>query len=103
MPTIKLLKKKKRDKTISKQRHQDVYQDKRWKRLVAWKKKVNPLCERCESQGFTRQMDEVHHKKPFEWGIDEAEKESLAFDADNLESLCGPCHDVRHLELRTKY
>jgi 5-methylcytosine-specific restriction enzyme A len=101
-PTINLGKKRQRDKTVQKQRYQDIYQDKRWKRLVATKKRNNPLCERCESMGFTRQVDEVHHIRPFEWGIDDDERDSLAFDYDNLESLCGPCHNVRHFELKNK-
>jgi 5-methylcytosine-specific restriction endonuclease McrA len=102
MPTINLPKKKQRDKTIRKQEYQDIYQSKQWKKLVAQKKKDNPLCERCESMGFTRQMDEVHHKVPWDWGVSEDDKLTLAFDPDNLESLCGPCHNVRHLELRDK-
>ena len=102
MPHIKLLKKKARDPNVNKKFQQSIYQDKRWKRLVETKKRDNPLCERCESMGFTRQMDEVHHKIPWETGKTKEIQEVLAFDYDNLESLCGPCHDVRHLELNRK-
>lgn len=100
MPTINLGKKKKRDRSFAKIIYQDIYQDKRWKRLVAWKLKEKPTCERCTSLGLTSATKEVHHKIPFDWGRDDEEKETLAFDYDNLESLCTPCHNIRHIELK---
>jgi 5-methylcytosine-specific restriction protein A len=101
MPTIKLLQKK-RDNvpTQRKGKYQDIYQDKRWKKLVAQKKRANPLCERCESLRKVKPMDEVHHKIPFAFGRTPEEVESLAFDWENLESLCEPCHELRHKELK---
>jgi 5-methylcytosine-specific restriction enzyme A len=100
MPTIKLLKRK-RDSvpTRKKGEYQEVYQDKRWKKLRDAKMKAFPLCERCESLGKVVPMDEVHHKKPF-YNSDKDVVESLAFDWDNLESLCSECHEIRHKELK---
>ena len=103
MPTIKLLKSK-RDSvpTIRKGEYQSIYQDKRWKKLVAQKKRVNPLCERCESLNKITPLFEIHHRKPFNWGKTPEEVESLAFDWDNLESVCESCHEKRHKELKNK-
>jgi predicted HNH restriction endonuclease len=41
-------------------------------------------------------MKEVHHKKPFQEGRTKEEVEELAFDWDNLESVCAECHETRH-------
>ena len=101
MPTIKLLRRK-RDNvcTQRKGKFQEVYQDKRWKFMVASKKRVNPLCERCEKLNKVTAMKEVHHIIPFERGKTAQEVESLAFDWDNIESLCETCHEIRHKELK---
>jgi 5-methylcytosine-specific restriction protein A len=103
MPTIKLLKKR-RDSVVTnhKQKYQNVYQDKRWKFIVVSKKRVNPLCERCEKNGKVVQMQEVHHVIPFETGKTAEEVDRLAFDWDNVESLCEPCHEARHKKLKNK-
>jgi len=100
MPTINLGKKKQRDRTFNKQAHQDIYQDKRWKRLVAVKKRLNPLCERCEGLGVVTQMKEVHHIVPFESDFDR--REELAFDIDNTMSVCTPCHKILDREFKYK-
>lgn len=103
MTYIKLLKKKRDNvRTTRKGEYQSIYQDKRWKKLFTWKKKAFPLCERCDSRGRTVAMAEVHHKIPFDRGRTPEEVESLAFDWDNLESLCEPCHEKRHKELKNK-
>lgn len=102
MPTIKLLQRK-RDNvpTQRKGEYQNIYQDKRWKKLRAQKMRVNPLCERCEKKGKVTPAEEVHHKIPFETGSTPEEIELLAFDWDNLESDCTSCHKEAHKELKT--
>jgi 5-methylcytosine-specific restriction protein A len=103
MPTIKLLKRKRDNvRTTRKGKYQEIYQDKRWKKLFTWKKKAFPLCERCESKGKVVPMDEVHHKIPFALGKTPEEIEELAFNWDNMESLCSSCHEKRHKELKNK-
>ena len=100
MAYIKLLKRRRDSvRTVRKSEYQVIYQDKRWKRIVAAKKRANPLCERCESLYKVTPMSQVHHKKPFDTGVTPEEIESLAFDYDNTESLCEKCHEIRHKEL----
>jgi 5-methylcytosine-specific restriction enzyme A len=101
MATIKLLKRK-RDSvpTTKKGQYQDIYQDKRWLKLRNHKRRVNPICEKCEKKGKVTPMKEVHHKKPFQEGRTPEEVEELAYDWDNLESLCEPCHEEAHKELK---
>jgi 5-methylcytosine-specific restriction enzyme A len=101
MPTINLLKSK-RDSVPTKRKgqYQKIYQDKRWKNLRDQKFKSNPICERCESLGRVTPTEEVHHKIPFDYGKYQDEINELAFDWENLESVCSPCHEFRHKELK---
>jgi 5-methylcytosine-specific restriction enzyme A len=96
LPTIKLSKPRAIVPTTRKREYQHIYQDKRWKRLRSAKMKNNPICERCEALGIVKVTDEVHHKIPFDNGKTFDEVEMLAFDYDNLESLCTECHQSVH-------
>jgi 5-methylcytosine-specific restriction protein A len=89
MPTIFLGSPKKRDRTVNKQALQLIYQSRRWKRIRAIKIINNPLCEDCLREGKTTQVQEVHHIIPIEVRPD------LAFDYDNLMSLCVVHHKKR--------
>jgi 5-methylcytosine-specific restriction protein A len=101
MPTIKLLNSK-RDSvpTRRKREYQEIYQDRRWTILRKAKMRSNPLCELHEFRGKVVPMQEVHHKTPFQEGKSSFEIEELAYDWDNLESLCCECHEERHKKLR---
>jgi 5-methylcytosine-specific restriction protein A len=59
----------------------------------------NPVCEICDAKGITKQTEEIHHKIPFERGTTLAEIERLAFDYDNLISVCIDCHKELHRHL----
>lgn len=61
--------------------------------------RVNPICEKCELTNRIRPADEVHHIIPFDRGRTAAEREKLAYDWDNLLSLCQDCHDEIHKAL----
>ena len=45
---------------------------------------------------------EVHHITPWAVASDPFEQETLAFDPDNLVSLCVPCHKARHQKMDLK-
>ena len=47
-----------------------------------------PLCHYCLQHGDTVAADTVDHIKPHRGD------ETLAFDPDNLQSLCKTCHDI---------
>jgi 5-methylcytosine-specific restriction protein A len=100
MAFIKLLKPKTNYvKTTRKGEYQAIYQDKHWLKLRNAKRRNNPLCEECEKRNRVTPMREVHHKKPFDTGRTPDEIQELAFDYDNLVSLCDPCHDEAHKNL----
>jgi len=100
MPTINLGQQRRAVRTINKQLYQDIYQDPRWKRLRAAKFRENPLCEKCEAKGMVVMAKEVHHKIPFQTGRTPEEVERLAFDWDNLQSLCITCHKEEDKKMR---
>lgn len=94
MPTINLGQNKKRDPGINKDIYQKIYQNKRWKRLRKYKFSLDPLCELCLSEGILKPTEEIHHVVPFQSATDPAEIERLAFDLDNLQSLCIKHHKI---------
>ena len=49
-------------------------------------------CQRCRRYGRMRQAVEVHHIKHTD------EYPELAFDPDNVVSLCSACHRAQHPE-----
>lgn len=68
----------------------------RWQQLRKAKFIRNPICEECVRVGIARPTEEVHHVVPVESGRDEAEMAKLAYDIDNLQSLCKECHAAKH-------
>lgn len=63
------------------------------------------LCERCRREGFIRAGVDCHHKVPVESANPDDPKamERLAYDVNNTELLCVPCHIKTHQELRSHY
>lgn len=59
-----------------------LYDSKWWKRIRKSKLKRNPVCEVCQR----REATEVHHLKPAR------EFPELAFEMENLQSICRSCH-----------
>ena len=73
------------------------YQSTEWKRKrEAILARDNYQCQECRRYGKLRQAVTVHHKQHLE------DHPELAFDNDNLISLCRACHDKAHPEKGTK-
>ena len=68
----------------------------KWQRLRRAKLGANPLCERCLEAGRVTAAAEVHHIVPVEFGGNMREKDGLAYDLHNLQSLCHACHVEVH-------
>lgn len=100
MPTINRGQKKQRERTENKRIYQSIYQDRRWKRLRKLKFSTNPLCEICLEENHITQTEEIHHVIPFQTGITEDQIEALAFDFDNLQSLCIKHHKIVDNKIR---
>lgn len=106
MPTIN-----KPKKNYSRKKHgvheliqKHVYSTARWRNLVKVKKMMNPLCERCLSEGRTKETEEIHHVIPLKaCNGDIPYLLELAFDYDNLIAVCCKCHEEIHAEMRAKH
>lgn len=105
MPTINKPNKRKRDNSRKKHGLQAkiqrlIYNTSHWRKLVAAKKMISPLCERCLSEGRTTEVQEIHHIIPISRAIDDLQILEYGFDFSNLQSLCMACHELTHQELK---
>lgn len=108
MPTIKTLKQANKErpkfqdgKDKNKSRHenykarQKVYQSAQWKDLRESILRQSPLCACCQAMGKTQAAECVHHRISFV-GLPPEQINEVAFDPDNLQSLCITCHGILH-------
>ena len=85
----------------------EIYNSKEWKQLREAKLQRQPKCEMCLKEGrkrgikrgYVRSATCVHHIVPIETAKTKDEMRRLAFDANNLRSLCFACHARIHKEL----
>ena len=88
-------------------RYQRLLNDRRWRDLRIAYLREHPLCERCIREGKAAGVPEgyitpaidVHHRVPVETAKTLQEMERLAYDWNNLEALCIPCHSRTHREM----
>lgn len=98
MPTIQKQPKKKPDYTKKGNNAiaAKLYNSPFWKNLRKAKIQANPVCEMCLEEGKISPTEEIHHIKPILSGKDELEMAQIAYDYDNLISLCKECHHKIH-------
>lgn len=76
---------------------QKIYNCKRWKDLRDFVRlRDSFLCQECLKNGIETEGKEVDHIIELEDDI------SLAYDADNLQLLCVPCHQKKTAKEREK-
>ena len=88
-------------------RYQRLLNDRRWRELRIAYLREHPLCERCIREGKAAGVPEgyitpsvdCHHRVPVETAKTLQEMERLAYDWNNLEALCIPCHSRTHREM----
>lgn len=68
--------------------HAHIYNSRIWKGLRRDHLAKEPLCRYCSAHGDIVAANIVDHIKPHRGD------EALAFDPDNLQSLCKTCHDT---------
>ena len=56
---------------------------------------------KCLEHGIYTPVAEVHHIRPIGSASSLEEAEQLAFDENNLMSLCIPCHNQMHKQLNS--
>ena len=101
MPTLKKFNNprlQKREITERKKKSQEIYNTDRWKKLRKAKLMLNPVCEICGKELATQ----VHHKDSFLKYENLLKRKEVAYDFDNLQSLCELCHIKLHRDERKK-
>ncbi len=73
-----------------------IYMSTRWRRLRDIKIKNTPLCEMCMKEGVVTPAVDVHHIISFMRANDKQSRIYLAYDYDNLMSLCKKHHQLIH-------
>ncbi len=96
MAWINKPKKKKIDYALKRKDRMKIYNSQRWRDLREWKFTHNPLCEMCEREERITPADDVHHIVSFMSTDDPVKRNWLAYDFDNLMSLCDRCHQKMH-------
>lgn len=82
---------------LDRKKRQRIYQNPLWKRLRDAHLREHPLCEVCELQDKITLAEDCHHWiSPFQNGRTELEIKTLAFDPNQLVSLCKMCHWREH-------
>ncbi len=97
MPTIYKPKKRREynDYTKKREKRQNIYNTTTWREMRLAKLMRSPLCEICELEGKTTLAEDVHHALSF-LDVPEDEMLRVAYDADNLISVCRKCHNRCH-------
>lgn len=102
MPTITKLEKKKPKKRVYKKPENpeeggyDVYATQMWRRIRKAYLMEHPLCEICLAAGRLTPASDVHHKNSFNQ-YSGSKRYSVAYDSNNLMSLCRWHHTRLHL------
>lgn len=73
----------------------------RWRKIRATHLDAHPFCAECLTKGVLMPADCVHHITPVESATSVAMMERLAYDMQNLQSLCNDCHAAIHKALRS--
>lgn len=96
MPTINKPKKTRKNENTLRRERMEIYNTARWRELRLAKLMRDPLCEMCLKEGRVTPTEDVHHIVSFMTVYERDARLRLAFDYDNLMSLCKPCHQKIH-------
>lgn len=83
-------------------RYDSLIHCQRWRKLRKLKLANNPFCEVCYQRGIIEPATEVHHITPIETYSKYEDMRRLAYDYDNLMSVCHTCHRELHKKMRDK-
>lgn len=96
MPTINKPKKTRKNENTMRRERMEIYNTARWRELRLVKLSRNPLCEMCLKEGRITPTEDIHHIVSFMTVYDYQQRLRLAFDFNNLMSLCKQCHQKMH-------
>lgn len=77
-------------------KRQDVYNTSLWRKMRLAKLMEQPLCEVCLLVDKVTLAEHAHHLKSFMQSNNINERDQLAYDSQNLLSVCAKCHNRIH-------
>jgi 5-methylcytosine-specific restriction protein A len=83
-------------RTLEEKERSAFYSSKRWARHRRSFLARHPLCVHCRAEGRIKAASIVHHV------VDRLDDPSLAWDWNNFEALCSPCHTRHHNAQRAR-
>ena len=87
---------KKREVIDNVAKRQEVYNTNLWHRLRKAKLREDPLCFVCLLESKITLAEQVHHLRSFLKAETIEERDQLAFNSENLCSVCQKCHNRIH-------
>jgi len=82
--------------SIKREERNEVYTSTRWRKLRLSYLQQHPLCELCLKEDKVVPSVDVHHITSFMSTTDHLKRIYLAYNPDNLMSLCKECHQKVH-------
>nr|DAF12565.1 MAG TPA: HNH endonuclease [Caudoviricetes sp.] len=82
--------------SIKREERNEVYTSTKWRKLRLAHLQLHPLCELCQKEGKVVPAVDVHHITSFMSTNDHLKRIYLAYDPNNLMSLCKECHQKVH-------
>ena len=81
----------------------DRYHTTRWRKLRLHVLIHEPLCRECAKNGRVTAANVIDHITPVSTGKDEAERDILHWDNNNLQPLCDSCHNSKSGKEKVKH
>ena len=77
-----------------------LYNSQKWQKLRQAQLMLQPLCQHCLENGKVTAGEEIHHIVPISKGQTLEEQTYLAYNADNIITLCTECHHKVHNKMK---
>ena len=88
--------KKKREVIDNVAKRREVYDSSLWRRIRKAKLREDPLCEVCSLENKITLGEDIHHLRSFLKAETIEERDQLAFDSNNLLTVCRKHHNEIH-------
>lgn len=99
MPLINRPKKnynrKRQQNDLDKKKRNEIYNSSMWRKIRECKVISNPVCEVCEMENKVSLTEDIHHLISFT-DYTGVERDAIAFDYNNLISVCKYHHNLLH-------
>ena len=89
---------KQKNRHINREDRRKIYDTSQWRKLRSAYLQQHPLCELCQREDKVVPAVDVHHIISFMSTNDHLKRKCIAYNPDNLMSLCKECHQKIHNE-----